>query len=93
MVKTGQNIVNVVGERPLFKNDTHTYTILGSFYYVTLSLMDGMLNLNVFPEHTLGSVKQGEKATLYNDSKWHSVSLLIQQSMISLQVDDYTHFK
>ena len=52
-----------------------------------------MLNLNVFPEFSLGSVKQGEKPTLYNDSKWHSVSLLIQQSMISLQVDDYTHFK
>ena len=60
---------------------------------MTLSLVDGMLNLNVFPEFTIGLVKEGEKATLYNDSKWHSVSILIQQSIISLAIDDYTHFK
>ena len=64
-----------------------------SFYYLSLSLMDGSLNLNVFPDHSLGLVKSGEKATLYNDSKWHSVSILIQQSVISLHIDDYAHFK
>ena len=65
----------------------------GSFYYVSLSLMDGMLNLNVFPDYSLGMGKEGEKSNLYNDSKWHSVSILIQQRLISLHIDDYAHFK
>ena len=65
----------------------------GSFYYVSLALVDGALNLNVFPEYSLGLVKDGEKATLYNDAKWHSVSILIQQAFISLHIDDYAHFK
>ena len=55
--------------------------------------MDGLLNLDVWPEYKLGLVKEGEKAILYNDSKWHSVSILIQPTTISLAIDDYTHFK
>ena len=73
----------------------NSYLIIGSFYYVTLTLMDGFLNLDVWfgSEYKLGLVKEGEKAILYNDSKWHSVSILIQPTTISLAIDDYTHFK
>ena len=65
----------------------------GSFYYISLILKDGSLNLNVYPDFTLASSKEGEKPTQYNDGKWHSVSILIQQSVISLHIDDYENFK
>ena len=67
----------------------------GSFYYVSLTLIDGMLNLNVFPEYSIGLYgdKAGDKPILYNDAKWHSVSILVTQSVITLHIDDYKHFK
>jgi hypothetical protein len=65
----------------------------GSFYYVSLSLVDGALNLNVFPDHSIGTTKSGEKHTYYNDTKWHSVNIMVQQSSIALHIDDYEHFK
>ena len=65
----------------------------GSFYYITLNLMDGSLILNVYPEFTLEFNDKGEKPAQFNDGKWHTVSILIQQTSISMHIDDYTDFK
>ena len=67
----------------------------GSVYYVSLSLMNGLLNLNVSPSHSLGLEKDnGDKNTVtYNDAQWHSVSILIMSDQISLHIDDNANFK
>ena len=67
----------------------------GSMYYVSLALMNGLLNLNVSPTHSLGLEKDnGDKNTVtYNDAKWHSVSILIMSDQISLHIDDNANFK
>lgn len=84
MFRTGQSRALL-----LYMHDTPN-----NFYYVSLSLMDGALQLNVFPDYTLGQPKNNdEKINLYNDSKWHAVSILIQQSVITLHIDDFTYFK
>ena len=63
-----------------------------SFYYLSLNLIDGMLNLNVFPDHSIGQSDPEGKPVYYNDTKWHSVSILVTQSVITLHIDDYEHF-
>ncbi len=67
--------------------------ISGGFFYVSLSLLDGSLELRVFPEYEIRSAKAANKPKFYNDNKWHAVTLLITEADIQLHVDDHDYFQ
>jgi hypothetical protein len=65
------------------------------FYYISLSLVKGgAIELRVFPQYEINtSTGEGGKSTVYNDNKWHTVTVVITQSMIQLHTDDHDYFK
>ena len=64
-----------------------------SYYYVSLALVDGMLDLSVYPDISIGLSRNGDKTVMYNDTKWHSVSILVTQDKVNLHIDDYYYEK
>ncbi len=65
------------------------------YYYVSLSLVDGALELRIFPDVEISSAA-GEgviKAALFNDNEWHTVSLFIAPTNIQLHVDDHNYYR
>ncbi len=60
---------------------------------MSLSLIRGVLQLNVFPRNEIATERGSDKPTLYNDNKWHTVTVLVSESSIQLLVDDYENFK
>jgi hypothetical protein len=66
---------------------------LPQFYYMSLSLIRGVLQLNVFPRNEISTERVNDKPTLYNDNKWHTATVIVSDSAIQLLVDDYENFK
>lgn len=71
----------------------YAYDSPNHFYFVSLSLMDGSLELRVFPDHVLSTANTGSKSILYNDNTWHTVTIYITKTDIHLHADDYEHLK
>ena len=62
---------------------------------ISLSLSRGSLHLQVYPDNLLIPVNEDtSEAILYNDNKWHSVTLTIisriKRKFILLKIDDFT---
>lgn len=70
----------------------YLYDTVGKFYYISLSLSDGALELRVFPDYEI-STNSESNPNSYNDNEWHTVTLLISQTDIQLHADDYDYLK
>ena len=69
-----------------------------AMYFVSLSLLDGSLELRVFPNYELSTspAKRGAKpgsGVRYDDDEWHTVTVDISNNTISMHVDDYDHVR
>ena len=83
MFKTGQNRGLL-----LYMSDTP-----GKFYYISLAIFDGALELKVFPQYEISTAEVGEKPVLYNDNLWHTATISITRDNIMLHTDDHNLFQ
>merc|ERR550532_1793708 len=62
-------------------------------HYVSLSLSDGALHLYAFPYLKMSAINlETRENVLFNDNKWHSVSVTIiddPRKLVILQIDDF----
>jgi hypothetical protein len=59
---------------------------------MSLSLIRGVLQLNVFPRNEISTERVSDKPTLFNDNKWHTVTVIISDSSIQLLVQTIKNF-
>ena len=59
------------------------------FYYVSLALRDGQLDLRVFPDYEIVTAVDNT----YNDNEWHTVTVTVTNTEIQMHVDDHEYFR
>ena len=44
-------------------------------------------------EINTATIENGGKSAAYNDNEWHTVTIVVTETMIQLHIDDHDYFK